>query len=366
MSNSVLQRTSLAERLSRGFLSTQRNSFAISLKERRYAKSTIYLYARECDIFCDWLTRKSVSTEELNGNAVNRYLSTASSYTKSTRTGNPRPQTRPAIMYFVRHLRDIGYLSIPLANSAPVSDVQRWLDCYQKYLADVRGLATDTQKQYLLYASRFLARQPRINWSQLSPSDIFDFVSDKKTLGRGRSPQKAAAFIRPFLLYLVSCGEIPIGLTNIIPGRKRRSQSIPQGLSECELKHLLLVSKDDTPIGTRNYAILMLLARLGLRGCEVRALRLGDVDWRNGTLLIRAGKTHRERSLPLPRDAAKAILRYLQLAVLKQTPVKFLFSRTHHLNHFAILQQLLTSSKGYLRRPELSAFVRVRTYCDIH
>jgi site-specific recombinase XerD len=75
---------------------------------------------------------------------------------------------------------------------------------------------------------------------------------------------------------------------------------------------ILVTAKDGTPIGKRNYAILLLLARLGLRAKEVMRLRLNDIDWRHNTILIRPGKTHCERLLPLDEEIGKALLEYLR------------------------------------------------------
>src|SRR5262249_10145802 len=95
---------------------------------------------------------------------------------------------------------------------------------------------------------------------------------------------------------------------------------------------------DGTAIGRRNYAILLLLSRLGIRALEAAQLQIDDVDWRTGCIVIRAGKNHRERNLPLSEDVGQAILDYLQNG-RPQTD-----SRNIFLEHTAPFHPLKTSS----------------------
>ena len=110
-------------------------------------------------------------------------------------------------------------------------------------------------------------------------------------------------------------GQLPAGLDQAIPSIRRWSQAaLPQPLSESDLARLLTCGPDGTGIGTRNYAVLMLLARLGLRAKEGARLHLTDIDWATGSLLIRSSQTHPERRLPLAQDVGDALRAYLRTA----------------------------------------------------
>jgi integrase len=98
----------------------------------------------------------------------------------------------------------------------------------------------------------------------------------------------------------------------IPPIRQWKHATLPAALSPEDLAKVLAEPHERTVKGLRNRAILLLLARLGLRAGEVRRICLEDIDWRQGNLLIRAGKNHRERILPLPEDVGEALIDYLQ------------------------------------------------------
>jgi integrase/recombinase XerD len=123
-------------------------------------------------------------------------------------------------------------------------------------------------------------------------------------------------------------GEIRQDLTAAIPTVRRWSQpGVPKKLGTDEVNHVLAVPDRATATGRRDYAILLLLARLGLRSSEVLSLELGDFRWRAGEVLIR-GKGSRRDLLPLPRDVGAAIARYLRLD-RGNRPTQKVFLRTY-------------------------------------
>lgn len=107
----------------------------------------------------------------------------------------------------------------------------------------------------------------------------------------------------------------PANLLGAVPSVRRfRPSGIPRHLSESDVQRVITVCHDKTALGIRDQTIITLLARMGLRAGELTRLGLDDVDWANGRLLIRAGKTKRERVLPLPNDVGHCIVRYLKRA----------------------------------------------------
>jgi site-specific recombinase XerD len=121
-----------------------------------------------------------------------------------------------------------------------------------------------------------------------------------------------ATSLRSFLRFLHAQGEVRNDLTAAIPTVRRWTQpGIPRTLAPAEVNRVLDAPDPATATGRRDYAILLLLARLGLRSSEVLGLELGDLRWRSGEMLIR-GKGSRQDLLPLPADVGAAIARYLR------------------------------------------------------
>src|SRR5439155_7973514 len=126
-----------------------------------------------------------------------------------------------------------------------------------------------------------------------------------------RSAQLMATVLRSFLGLLMQQSRISANLAAAVPTvASRRLSKLPRFLEVKQVERVLLSCDRRTRVGKRDYAILLLLARLGLRAGEIARLTLEDIDWRAGQLLIR-GKGPRVDRLPLPQDAGQALVAYL-------------------------------------------------------
>jgi site-specific recombinase XerD len=200
-----------------------------------------------------------------------------------------------------------------------VTAVEYWVRRYQTHLATVRGLALTSQQQYVRFARRLLTQvstgADEIDWRAFTAERVTQFLTADAAHRRGVGPHTTASAVRVFLRFLGAEGQLPDGFAQAIPTIRRwRHAALPQHLSASDIMHLLTTCQDGTAIGTRNYAVLLLLARLGVRAKEVARLQLDDVDWATGSLLIRSSKTHTERLLPLAQDVGEAVLTYLRTA----------------------------------------------------
>jgi site-specific recombinase XerD len=168
----------------------------------------------------------------------------------------------------------------------------------------------------MLIARRLLAsicKDGGIHRSTITASAIIEFVQADAAPRKGRGPGTAISATRSFLRFLIAQSIVPSHMETVLPSMWRpRHAALPTHLSDSELRNVLTFSDDGTRKGFRNFALLLLLARLGLRADEVANLSLDDFDWAHGHILIKAGKTRRERKLPLPEDLAEALLRYLR------------------------------------------------------
>jgi site-specific recombinase XerD len=115
------------------------------------------------------------------------------------------------------------------------------------------------------------------------------------------------------LRFLISEGQVPRGLEGAVPMPHQWTlASLPRHLNKEQVSQVLAVCQETKPNELRNATVLLLLARLGLRAGEVASLCLEDIHWAEGRLLIRAGKSHRERTLPLEEQIGQALVEYLQ------------------------------------------------------
>jgi len=208
------------------------------------------------------------------------------------------------------YLRDRGVLPLA-AGPAAVTAAEVLAEGYRSYLAGERGLAAGSIELYVREARRFLdGRADRAG--ELTAADVTQFVM----AGCGRRGPGAArnmvAALRSLLGYLHLAGLVPGGLAGAVPAVAGcRDAGLPRALPDGQVAALLASCDRGRPAGLRDFAVLTLLARLGLRAGEVAALELEDVDWRGGQLAVR-GKGGSLERLPLTADAGGAIASYLR------------------------------------------------------
>jgi site-specific recombinase XerD len=290
------------------------DSFVADLREQRYADITIQKYLEAVRKFSRWQEQHQVCPAELTDAVINRYLTALAQSSKPPGVAQ-RIKITTALHALLRHLRRQGVI-IDRPMASPPSEIEQWLARYDSHLEQVLGLAPTTRQKYLFFATRFLssiAVAGTPNWFLITAGLVGEFVRQDAAQRRGAGPQGPAAATRSLLRFLVTQGLIQPGLELALPHvRRRLHAALPRPLSETECAQVLNATADGTSIGKRNYAILTLLSRLGLRAKEVARLRLDDFDWRLGTILLRAGKTHCERLLPLDEEVGQAVVDYLR------------------------------------------------------
>jgi site-specific recombinase XerD len=210
-----------------------------------------------------------------------------------------------------RFLRDEGVTGEP---PEPESPVLRLLVEYRTWLVVERGLAESTVIRYENLARRFLELHSVGNGVQvgaLTGAEVVAFLlreSERVSVG---SAKGRVAELRSLLRFLFVRGLTPRLLTTAVPPVAGwRETGIPKTLPAGHVQLLLDSCDRGDPVQARDYAILMLVARLGLRSIEVARLELGDIDWRAGRIIIR-GKASREDGMPLPTDVGRALAEYL-------------------------------------------------------
>jgi integrase/recombinase XerD len=193
----------------------------------------------------------------------------------------------------------------------PVAVVDVLLGRYGGYLAAERGLAASTIRYYLDEARGFLAgREDRL--AGLTAAGVSGFVAAECRQRSTGSAKILVTALRSLLRFLVLEGLVTPGLQDAVPSVAGwRGGGLPKALPAGQVAALLASCDPDTAVGRRDFAVLVLLSRMGLRACEVAALELDDICWRAGTVTVR-GKGRRDEQLPLPSDAGEALAGYLR------------------------------------------------------
>lgn len=186
------------------------------------------------------------------------------------------------------------------------------LDEFAGHLRKERGVTALTVEAYVSDVRRFLAGRDASDLSGLTAAEVSNSVLGQLA---GRSPgtvRRYGCALRSFLRYCHRVGLIERDLSAAaLPVSGRRRSLLPQGISPTQTRALLGACDRRRAVGRRDYAVIVLILRLGLRASEVATLRLDDLDWRAGQLTVH-GKGSRLDQLPLPVDVGEAIAAYLR------------------------------------------------------
>jgi site-specific recombinase XerD len=213
----------------------------------------------------------------------------------------------------LRFLRGEGAAPEP-APVSPEGPVEELLAAYRDALVGERGLAATTVRSYLSTAGFFLAEcvGPGGSVGGVGARDVREFVLRECGRRNTGAAKNLAGELRSLLRFLFVSGRVPNDLSPAVPAVAGwRGGSLPKALAPEAVARLFASCDPDTGVGSRDLAILTLQTRLGLRRVEVAALRLTDVDWRSGEIMVR-GKGGRRERLPLPVDVGEALVAYLR------------------------------------------------------
>jgi integrase/recombinase XerD len=213
----------------------------------------------------------------------------------------------------LRFLREIG--EVPAADSTvDAGPVGLLLRQFRGWLAEERGLSAATVRCYGKQAGKFLVALPEPlddALRQLDAGQVTSFMLEYCRHSHPTSAKATVTAVRALLRFLHVAGYVPVPLAAAVPAVAGwRLASLPRGLDAAVVQRLLDGCDRDTIVGRRDYAVLIMLARLGLRGAEVAGLELSDLDWRGGEVAVR-GKGNRIERLPLPVDVGEALAAYL-------------------------------------------------------
>lgn len=272
-----------------------------------------------------WMQEMELRPEDLTAPVIENFL-------VERRATHTAQISLEALEPFLDYLRSIEAIPAP-EPVVPVTPQEILSAEYQHYLGVRRGLTGPVIAAYGHWISPFLDYLEGADCSVKAGEVTGEIVAGYLTGRLGSLSRKSAkmttSVLRSFLGFIHAVGYSPESLTAAVPPIVSwRLAGLPEPLTREEVRALLAVVDETTPAGKRDYAVVLLLLRLGLRCSEVAALTLEDVDWKAGTLLIH-GKGGRVDTLPLPIDVGNALVDYLQLTRPKNLAAREVFIRVY-------------------------------------
>lgn len=296
------------ERLKGGLFGPYLDSFVATRCQLGYARSTVREHLRLLDALGRWLGRNSLALVDLHEPIIHRFLE------ERRRQGRRRRTDAPALQSFLEHLRDKEAIASP-APAVDASPLATLRQRYENYLRKERGLSPVTVTRYWPFIRRFLVERfgnASLCLREVVPHDISTFLLRRAGSGSPKVAQLMVTALRSFFRFLFRYAETDRDLAAAVPTVPHwRLAEVPKYLSPAEVEQVIQACQRDTSWARRDHAIILLLARLGLRASEVIALELDDVDWRAGVLTVRGKGGYHDR-LPLPADVGGAMAIYLR------------------------------------------------------
>ncbi|MDP9294082.1 MAG: site-specific integrase [Actinomycetota bacterium] len=289
-----------------GPLELYASGFAAELVRLGFTRNTIACQLRLMAHVSSWLAGKELEAG-LTAAVVEEFFAFRRA------AGHATLRSPRALEPLLAHLRELGVVQPAVAVAA--TPAEGLLERYRCYLLDERGLAAGTVRGYVDIVRSFVVGRGAADGSGLeglTAGDLSAYVLAECPRRSRGSAKLLVCALRSLLGFLHVEGVLAESLSGAVPSVAGwRLAGLPRGLEPGQARRLLSSCDRRTTAGRRDFAILTLLLRLGLRRGEVARLELGDVDWRAGEVLIR-GKGDRQERLPLPADVGEAVAGYLR------------------------------------------------------
>jgi integrase/recombinase XerD len=283
--------------------------FAASLGEQGYASDSIHRQVLIAVGFSQWLKRQELALPCITSEHPSRYLR------YRARRVHPSQGDAAALNHTLTLLRGQGAIPAEKSSVRRLTPGERCAEAYALHLREVRGLAEATIVNYVPFICKFLKDRfgdGPIALSELCANDVARFVQRQASHLHRKRAKLLTTALRSFFRYTRYLGRTKLDLAAAVPAVAHWSMSsIPRAIAAGHVRQLLASIDRRTAMGCRDYAILLLLARLGLRSGEVASLELDNIDWNAGQLSVR-GKSGQRSELPLPADVGEAISTYLR------------------------------------------------------
>jgi len=283
--------------------------FAQSQSVQGYARHSICQQVRLAAGFSHWLEQQGIPLCHISSDHLSRYLR------DRARLGRSCSGDAAALRHVLDFLRHDGVIAAEKVAARPLTPAERCVHAYAQYLRDACALARATIINYVPFIRGFLTDRfgtGPVKLACLKAGDIVRFVQRQAPHLHLKRAKLLTTALRSFLRYARYCGDVALDLAAAVPIVANWSMpSIPRAIGAEQVRQLLTSIDRRTAIGRRDYAIVLLLARLGLRSGEVAFLELEDINWDAGQVSVQ-GKRDQRTALPLPADVGAAIAAYLR------------------------------------------------------
>ena len=276
------------------------------LKERGYSPLSAVNMERQVAQMSRWLQVEGLGVAEMSESRIDAFVG----FVRAGGCGSGRSQlSRPGLLCLLELLRELGVVPPPVLATRSLDEAL--MDSFERYLLSERGLAAGTVAGYVAHGSRFVAGLDPGGLGQVKTADVTAAVLGRSEQLSVSGTQNFVAGLRAFLRFCFVEALIEVDLSEAaLPTTGRRRSSLPRGISAGDAAALLASCDRRTGLGRRDYALLMIMLRLGLRRSEVCSIGLDDIDWRSGEMVV-VGKGARRDRLPLPADVGEAVASYL-------------------------------------------------------
>lgn len=283
--------------------------FAQALKQGGYVAQVVRRHIRTAEHLIDWIDRRRLPLEELDDLALARFARHIGQCRCPQFGPVKRATILPGAPVFLKYLRDVGITRMPEPTPVPREPVV--LTAFCQWTRQEHGASERTLTMYRPDICRFLTsvgNDPK----RIDAAALRTFVLDKHRTAGASMVRTCVQALRKFVRFLIASGQCRAGLDAAIPSIAYWDQAtLPRFLPADDVERVLASSRRASPLGRRNRAILLLLARLGLRAGDIVQLRLGDIDWKDAWIHV-CGKSRRPRRLPLTHEVGQAIVDYVQ------------------------------------------------------
>ena len=283
------------------------DDYSVKLQARGYSARSVISESRHLERLSQWLEERRLGAADLDTELLEEFLGDL-----PRRRDGGRVCSRQALRQMLEVLKERGIGQSPV-KAATVSPSEALLADFERFLLRERAVAPSTASVYVARAQRFLDWcAPSGELAGLTASDVTGAVLRASASVSVSTTKLFVTALRSFLRFSFVEGLTPVELSPAaLSVARRRRSSLPKGIDRKSADGLLRSCDRRRRKDRRDYAVLLVLLRLGLRAGEVARLRLDDIDWRAGEVVVR-GKGRHEDRLPLPNDVGEAIVAYLQ------------------------------------------------------
>ena len=294
-----------------GWLLPHRHAYLGELDKLGYTPRTISRHAAGVNAFIAQVDFRQVGAGEIDATV----LAELRDAVPQLRSTEEQRQRRRCIARFTAWLASSGVIDPPMPPSPPVPGSLEYLTAaYSDWMRQQQGLGEGTIQLRKAALRRFMSfRFGAVpgDLDDITVDDIRGFL-DLPSARKGHGPGVVtrASNLRNFLRFLYATGRTRLNLALFVPRVARRASRLSRHLSPAEVQQLVDAVHEDNALGRRNRAMLLLMARLGLRPKEVVAIRLDDINWAAGEIVVHGKGGHHDR-MPLPTDVGEAIVAYI-------------------------------------------------------